>query len=332
MDVFVTGATGVLGRPTTRLLIERGHRVRGLVRSEHNERALRALGVEPVRADLFATASLREAMRDPDAVLHLATHIPPTGRMRRRSAWHENDRLRREGTRCLVEAALLGRTAVLVYPSVTLVYPDSGAAWIDAATTSPAPVSFLGSTVEAEAEVARFAHKGRRGVTLRLGALYGADSSQTHEVLDYARRGIAAVPGPGDAYQSSIWVDDAARAIVAAMEDVPSGTYDVVDDEPLRRDELAAAVGRTRLRRIPGFITRVFVGSDVAEVNSRSQRVSNRRFKQATAWVPRVPSAHQGWQRLGTSAVDELSERSVSHSSVVASRGLRRPGSARRKN
>ena len=44
MDVFVTGATGVLGRATVPLLVAAGHRVRGMSRSERNDGQVRVLG------------------------------------------------------------------------------------------------------------------------------------------------------------------------------------------------------------------------------------------------------------------------------------------------
>ena len=73
-------------------------------------------------------------------------------------------------------------------------------------------------------------------------------------MLSTARRGIALTFGQDDAFLSSIWIDDAAEAVVAALDvRAPSGIYDVVDDEPLRwrevRAALAAAVGRRRLLR-----------------------------------------------------------------------------------
>ena len=95
MNVFVTGATGVLGRAVVPLLVAAGHRVRGLARSNANEAALRRLGAEPVVADLFAVESLRQAVAGSDAILHLATKIPPPNAAARPAAWDANDRIRR---------------------------------------------------------------------------------------------------------------------------------------------------------------------------------------------------------------------------------------------
>jgi nucleoside-diphosphate-sugar epimerase len=304
MKVFVTGGTRVLGQPTVRRLIEQGHSVQGLVHSPGSADILRRLGAEPVQADLFDPVSLRDAVGDAEAVLHLATRIPPTNKMKHAEAWAENDRIRTEGTRNLIDAALAGNVQVVVFPSVTLLYPDRGDVWIDAGTTKPAPSGPTLTSLTSEAEVARFAATGRRGISLRLGPLYGPTSPQTQEILAYAHKHIAAMFGPKDAYFSSTWVDDAATAIIAAMERGPSGVYDIVDDEPLSRRELntaiAAAVGNKRLWQLPAFLIRMFAGATLYEMLGRSQRVSNRRFKDATGWSPSVPNAQVGWQLLGS--------------------------------
>src|SRR5688572_12969735 len=106
MNVFLTGATGVLGRPVTRMLTDTGHSVRALARNSYNELRLREMGAYPIRGDLFDPDSLRKAIKNCDAVLHLATHIPRSNQARRLEAWRENDRIRTEGTRNLVDAAL----------------------------------------------------------------------------------------------------------------------------------------------------------------------------------------------------------------------------------
>src|SRR5215216_6072253 len=165
--VFVTGATGVLGHATVPQLLASGYTVRALSRGEVNDAAIRALGAAPIRANLFDPESLPRVLAGADAVVHLATRIPPSSELRHRSAWVENDRIRAEGTKNLVDAALAAGTRIFVYPSFAFVYPDSGDAWIDASSTPVDPIDTLHSTIAAEREVARFAASpgpsGRRG-------------------------------------------------------------------------------------------------------------------------------------------------------------------------
>jgi hypothetical protein len=164
----------------------------------------------------------------------------------------------------------------------------------------------LQSTLDAEGEVARLTAAGGRGIVLRLGSFYGPGSAVSEMMLVAARRGIAPLFGPDAAFQDMLWIDDAAAAVVAALESgAPAGVSDVVDDEPLTRAELAAAlassVGRRRLWRPPSMIARALAG-DAAAFLIASRRVSNRRFKEATGWRPSVPSARLGLARLAAAA------------------------------
>lgn len=298
MDLFVTGGTGVLGRATVPRLVAAGHRVRGLSRSAGNDAALWGMGAEPVRGDLFAPRSLREAVAGSEEVLHLATRIPPTRRATRAAGWAENDRIWREGTRNLVDAALAVGVGAFVYPSVVFVYADGGERWLEAASTEPTATSpVVRSTLVAETEVARFAAGGGRGIVLRMGAFYCPTSAQSEEQRRLARWGVTMLPGAEGAYQSAIWIDDTGTAVIAAVERAPTGIYDVVDDEPMTRADLAralaAAVGRRRLVRPTLAPLRLLGGPAVAALTA-SRRVSNRGFKGATGWAPAAPNARVG--------------------------------------
>jgi nucleoside-diphosphate-sugar epimerase len=301
MDVFVTGATGVLGCPVVWLLAQAGHRARGLARSEQNVAVLRALGAEPIRGDLWQGEILRDAVQRSDAVLHLATSIPPLAAIGKRAAWRENDRIRSEGTRRIVTYALNTRVRTVIYPSICFIYPDSGDRWIDATTIEPVVADYYRATFDAEAETRRFTDAGGRGVVLRMGFFYGPTSSQSLAQMRSARHGIATAPGVAGAYHPYLAIEDAARAVVAALEQASAGIFDVVDDDPpttqAMNQAMAAAVGRKRLRSLPDVVLRQTMGSEGFAALARSQRVSNHRFKAATGWQPQVRLA-DGWRAV----------------------------------
>jgi len=102
--VLVAGATGVLGRPLVPLLLERGHVVAGLTRSQGE--LVRELGAEPIVCDVYDLPRLKELVGafGPEVVVHLLTDLPDSydELPRYREA---NARIRREGTRNLLEAA-----------------------------------------------------------------------------------------------------------------------------------------------------------------------------------------------------------------------------------
>jgi nucleoside-diphosphate-sugar epimerase len=298
LNVFVTGGTGALGRPTIRRLVAAGHRVRGLAHRQDAAVALGRLGAEPVAGDLCEPASLRTALAGSDAVVHLASRIPPFAKLGRLSAWAENDRIRRDGTRNLVEAALDAGVGTLVYESVVLVYADGGERWIDAASGRLEPGPHARSALDGEEAVARFAGAGGRGVSLRLGLLYSPGDEQTRALVGLTRWGISPVIGPAEAYWPALWGDDAARAVVDGTLRAPSGVYDVVDDRPLTRRGLKRAIAEATGRRLwspPAVVQRLTLGA-LSETMSRSLRVRNGRFAGATGWRPEVPDAGVGWR------------------------------------
>jgi nucleoside-diphosphate-sugar epimerase len=124
----------------------------------------------------------------------------------------------------------------------------------------------------------------------------GPDDAMSVETVRLARHGSALIVGPGSSWHSASHTDDVGPAVTAALS-APSGVYNVVDDEPLRRDDLlsllASTAKRSRLRRPPGFI--VPLAGAAARVQARSQRVSAARFHEVTVWNPTVPSRRHGW-------------------------------------
>ncbi len=296
MKVFVTGATGVVGRRAVPLLVQAGHEVTAVARTPDKAAALQRTGARPVTVDLFDATGVRRAMAGHEAVINLATHIPrSTARMLLPWSWRENDRIRRDASAILVDAALAEGVGRLVQESFAPMYPDCGDEWIDE-EVPPRPARYNRSTLDAERSAARFTHAGGAGVVLRYAGFYGPDAAHVPDLIRFTRRGVSALPGRPDAYFSSLSHDDAASAAVAALG-VGAGIYNVVDDEPLRRAEFVAVVAAGEGVPPPGpqpaWMARM-LGS-LGELLSRSQRMSNRTFREASGWAPRYPSLREGW-------------------------------------
>jgi nucleoside-diphosphate-sugar epimerase len=115
------------------------------------------------------------------------------------------------------------------------------------------------------------------------------------EMIATAKRGLSPMAGPPSAYWSSIAHEDAASAVVALVG-APAGVYNICDNIPLTRREwlgaLAAAAGIKVPRPMPKIMAAL--GGKTIELLSRSQRMSNRKLKTATGWVPKYPSAKEG--------------------------------------
>ena len=298
MRIFVTGATGVIGRRLIPQLVRLGHSVTAIGRSAESRERLRVAGATPSAVDLFAPDAVRDAARGHDAVINLATSIPPSSRALRRAAWRENDRVRRIVSGHLVDAALSGGAQRFIQESFAPIYPDRGDEWIDE-SVPVRPAAYNRSVLDAEAAAERFTRNGRIGVVLRFAFFYGPDGDFTRDMIRFVRKGWAPVLGSPQAFMSSVSHDDAATAVIAALS-TRAGIYNVVDDEPLRRreyyDSLATALGVEPPKYPPAWLAR-FAGS-VGETLSRSQRISNRRFREHANWRPAAPSAREGWRRL----------------------------------
>jgi nucleoside-diphosphate-sugar epimerase len=309
MTCFVTGATGAVGRPAVRRLLEAGHQVRGVARDDEKAAALRAVGAEPVVVDLFDRDALVAAVAGADAILHLATNVPPLAKMGFLPAWKTHNRLRTETTRHLLDAAHAHGIRRFVKESITFTYPDRGDEWIDESFPPGVSGKALLPTLDGERLVLALNDGSADGVVLRFGLFYGSDNRGTDEALRMARRFRSAlVAGAPDGYVSSIHLDDAATAVVAAL-DASGGVYNVVDDEPLTRrayvDAFAAAFDLPHLRIPPSAMLRT-VGGKSAKSLVASQRVSNRRFHDATGWTPAYPSAREGWVAIAAARQQEL--------------------------
>lgn len=315
MQILVTGATGVLGRRVLPALGAAGHTVTAVARSSAG--AIRAAGATPVEVDLFDRAAVGAVVDGHDVVVDLATRIPPASRMGRRSAWRDNDRLRAEASANLADAVLASGAGRYVRESYFGVFADGGDGWVT--ESSPVdPVWPARTALDAEAAARRVTDGGGVGVALRFGQFYAPDADHTRDQVALAGRfGVAPLFGDPDGWVPALHVDDAASAVVAAL-DAPAGTWVVADERPLRRREHAEALGRALgrdLRLPPRWTSRV----GPLKVLDRSVRLDASAFAAATGWSPTIPDARAGWPLVVAAMHDE----EVDGSRLVDTGGVR---------
>jgi UDP-glucose 4-epimerase len=288
-EIVITGATGVLGRRVVKDLVATGHDVVGITRSDRGFRLLWDLGARPVVADVFDRTALTKAFAGAHSVVNLLTHIPPADQMGRPGAWDENDRLRRDASLAVAQAASEAGAQRLVQESLGFLYADGGDAWLDEDAPLD-PKTTVTTAVIAEANATEL-FRGDT-VVLRFGLFIGPDSDLTLNDIENARNGVSPSVGAREAYRPTVWLDDAATAVRAALE-VPAGTYNVADEDPPTRGEidaaLAAVVGRDALKPFTDHV------SPMLEPVARSQRLSSRRLIEAGGWTPVVRAGTEGW-------------------------------------
>jgi nucleoside-diphosphate-sugar epimerase len=305
MKVFVAGATGVIGRRLTPLLIDAGHEVTGMTRSTKRAEGLSAQGAEAVVCDAYDAEALREALMAarPEAVIHQLTDIPPALDPRKyRKQLAGTNRLRREGTRNLLAAAKEAGVGRVVAQSIAFAYAPVGD-WIKdeeapLALDAPPPMD---EPVAAIAELERQVLEAG-GIVLRYGFFYGPGTAFApggyYETL--ARKRQFPILGRGPGRWSFIHVDDAASATVAALTSGAPGAYNIVDDDPAEAREwipvYAESVGARRPFRIPVWIGRLAAGPAAVAGMTTQRAAGNAKAKRELGWAPAHPSWREGFR------------------------------------
>jgi len=292
MNVAIVGSTGVLGRYIIPRLLERNHRVRAVVRDESRANLLRHMGADVVLGDILDPASMISVTEDLDAVLHVATVIlqaattiaPP----RDPREWHQNDRVRREGTMNLVRAAEKNKVQRYIQQSTTFIYGDHGQEIADETFTIPSIEipPHRRSTVDMESFVKA---SPLDWVILRGGAFYGAGTGAEDGWRITARDGTLQMPGDGSGLISLCHVTDVARAFVMALEKADAqSVFNVVDDEPVSYRDLLSFVAAQMDAPAP---------QPKADLTMLSLGCSNATLKSAIGWSPLYPTFRSGLVR-----------------------------------
>ncbi|MGZ6227893.1 MAG: NAD-dependent epimerase/dehydratase family protein [Candidatus Binataceae bacterium] len=216
--IFLAGATGAVGRRMLPLLRAAGYEVTGTTRVASKAEELRAAGIIPAVVDVFDAAALKAAVAAarPDVIVHQLTDLPHGLKAELMAeGLIRNARLRIEGTRNLVDAALGAGARRFIAQSIAFVYAPGREPHDESdPLMSPAEEPWR-STMEGVVTLERLATStpGLDGIVLRYGMFYGPGT------------GFEVAPG-----KPAVHVDSAAKAAMLAIEGGTPGVYNIADD------------------------------------------------------------------------------------------------------
>jgi nucleoside-diphosphate-sugar epimerase len=220
VNVFIAGATGVIGQRLTFLLLVAGHSVTGTTRSAEKAARLRERGAQAVVVDVFDAGALRDAVVGARAqvVIHQLTDLPDVfDPARSANALARNAGIRVEGTANLVAAARAAGARRLIAQSIAFAYADGPEPHVEtdplAAARGGAPGAVSARGVRA-LEEAVLGAPAIEGLVLRYGRLYGPGT------WTETRQGRA-----------PLHVDAAAQAAALAVTRGAPGVYNIAEDD-----------------------------------------------------------------------------------------------------
>jgi nucleoside-diphosphate-sugar epimerase len=286
MRVFVTGASGWIGSATTDDLLEAGHQVIGLARSDASATALAAKGATVLRGDLDDLDGLRRGATEADAVVHLAN----------KHDWNDpaaTARAERTAVQTLADA-LVGTDKPFVVASGLALLAE-GRACVE---TDRSPAVGLESMRGGSENLALdYAERGVRTIIARFApTVHGiGDHGFIAFIAAAARKhGLSGYVGDGSASWAAVHVSDAARMMRLSLDKAPAGTIlHAIAEEGVPTREIAEAIGANldlpvgsitaeqSIERIGEFVGR-FYGVDL--------RASSQLTRDLLGWTPTGPT------------------------------------------
>jgi nucleoside-diphosphate-sugar epimerase len=303
MRVFVTGATGVMGRFLVPGLVAAGHQVTATTRTAGKAGGLRAAGAEPVILDGLDRGAVIAAVRDavPEVIVHQMTALGDARNLYNMDkVFATTNELRTTGTDNLLAAAAEAGTRRVVAQSYTG-WPSErsgGPVKTEDSPYDPSPVRSASRTLAAIKHVdVGVPAQAREGLVLRYGGFYGPGTSDM--LVELVRKRRLPVIGDGAGIWSFTEITDAAAATVAAVERGAPGVYNVVDNDPAPVAEwlpyLASVAGAKPPLRVPAWLGRLLAGEFVAASMTTIRGASNEKARKALGWEPKYASWREGF-------------------------------------
>ena len=300
--IYITGASGFIGSRVARRLVERGMRIRCLVRSRERAQMLEQLGAELIMGDVTDVSTHLKALEGATGALHLAA-LYDVGIVDRAALQRTNV----EGTRAFLKAIETAHTPRAVYISSTVALGPSRGEADEPREAYDGPYHSEYHRTKAEAHrLAREAQ--RRGIPLIIvcpAFVYGpGDAGPAGRfVTDLTRRKVPALL-TRPSWFSYAYVNDVAEGIVAALERGKVGEVYLLTGEEASMNDFAQRIARAAHVKAPVLRLPVSIARGLARVFDPVARATGLRFPITREAVS--TTAVDRWLHKSNRAVSDL--------------------------
>lgn len=269
MRVVLTGGTGYIGSAVLRRLLERGHEVTAVVRSEASAEAVREAGAQPVVGDLADTSWFAGLLADADGAIHTA------------DLGSAGDDLVLDA----VEAAFGGSDRPYLHTGGVWSWGDGAQLTEESPLAPPALTAWRG------AREARILSSDVAAAVISPAVVYGHGGGIPVGVLAGSRddEGVVTLVGSGEQHWSSVHVDDLAELYVLALEQGATGAFIGASGVNPTVRELGEAAGAS-VRPESVDATRDRLGAGFADALLLDQQASGEKARTVLGWLPSRPS------------------------------------------
>ncbi len=286
---------GYVGGALVRRALEKGMRVSALTRNPATAAALNRMGaVNVVCTDLESEAWHDRITPRQDIVVNCVGSGGGGVEGYRRSYVRGQESINRWLSR--------GGASILLYTGSTGVYPQDDGSVVDETCPAGGHSEYADVLLEAERKVIEDAGRAELRYVLRLAGIYGP---ARHYMLDRVLSEAGTIRGNGEDIMNAVHLDDvcgAAWAVIEGSEAGTGGIYNVVDDCPAKRSEVAGWLAMKTGRRVPRFDVEA-EGFRPGRRRARNRRISNEKLKQVFSWRPVFPTFREGYERILKRAV-----------------------------
>ena len=306
MRVFVTGATGALGRHLVPGLVAAGHEVTATTRTPGKVAQLREAGAEPVVLDGLDREAVIAAVlaAAPEVIVHQMTALAGLRSLRNPDKlFAVTNELRTRGTDNLLAAAARAGTRRVIAQGYAGAGPDkrSGGCAEDRRQirSTGGPSGRLCRRRRRSGTWTRPCRWRRRRASCCATAP-STGRAPRMSLLEMLRKRQVPVVGGGTGVWSFVEITDAAAATLAAVDRGAPGVYNVVDDDPAPVAEwlpyLAQVAGAKPPLRVPAWLGRLLAGEFVVAQMTTSRGSSNEKARKELGWEPRYASWREGFR------------------------------------